>query len=1127
MDTQVLSYRCPEDYGSRVVRRRKKNTGDSVKISVSSLENRMSKISRRRCGDLAYVVAAALMLILLVSSAVQGQVTTATLLGSVQDPSGAAIRGATVTVTNVQTGLVRTAVSGDNGEYAVDLLPVGDYEIRVEYTGFKTDERSPVTLQIGSRARVDFALQVGKISEKVEVTGAQPILDTDTSESGQVIERTRVTQLPLNGRQFIQLTLLTPGVVPEVKGTLSSPLSLSGGSVNANGARYEDNVYVLDGVSIRDEIYTRLTVSPSVDAIEEFKVHTSNYSAEFGGHGGAQINISTRSGTNSLHGVVYDFLRNDVLDARNFFDPKRPPFRQNQFGASVGGPIIKNKTFFFGNYEGSRIFKGITLTSALPTDALRSGDFTGMGPIIDPMTGLPFPNDMIPAGRIVPFAQAYLNKIPHAMTAALGRNFAGFGNRNFDLNQFTARVDHSIRASDQIFGRFIFSNVNDTEPFPATVDPSGNPLSPPGFGQTTFQKSRNLAAGYTHIFSPSLLNEFRFGYSFLDVGQHSQNSNVDFVTQFGFMGTNPPPLGAGYPSIVIPGFSTLGDPTTQLFVGNNVFTFSDNMVKNFTRHSLKFGGSYKKSYVRTEFVFNSAGQFKFLGVFTQNPFADFLLGFPAVATALTGDPLLHGIGYGVGAYLQDDWRVTPRLTLNLGVRYDINSPFRERDNKFANFAPEIGGFVIAGSPGHINPAANPGRFPGVPFKTARELGYPDALTNGDYNNFAPRVGFAYSPFPTVAVRGGFGIFFDTGLSGGRFGILGFNPPFTGLGVALNFNPATPIPAQTLLVTPSFNAVLGQGPAKNFPNGYLEEWNLSVEKQLGSSFVVEAAYIGSRGIKLDGTLLPNQPTASAAPLSGRVQFPVLGVDLEIASAAFDSWYHGLILRGEKRYSHGLVFSGNYTFSKSLDTNGGSLSNFSDQSNGAPQFSGNIAAEKGRSSFDARHRFVFNAVYDLPFGRGKAYLNNYSGFAEKVVGGWQLNTIIVMQSGRPVTATIPFDQSNTGANTDRPNLIGNPNSGPRTPNQWFNVGAFQLQPFGTFGNAGRGIINGPTYKTVDLGIAKITPVNERLGVEFRAEFFNLFNHTNFDLPDRQFKTPGFGQIFSANDPREIQFALKLRF
>jgi len=344
---------------------------------------------------------------------------------------------------------------------------------------------------------------------------------------------------------------------------------------------------------------------------------------------------------------------------------------------------------------------------------------------------------------------------------------------------------------------------------------------------------------------------------------------------------------------------------------------------------------------------------------------------------------------------------------------------------------------------------------------------------------------------------------------------------------LNFDPTTPIPAQTALVTPAANVVLGQGLAKNFPNAYLEEWNLGVEKQLGDSFVLEAAYIGSRGIKLDGTLFPNQPNAGPGPLDGRLRWPVLGVDLEIASPAFDSWYNSLILRGEKRYSHGLVLSGSYTFSKSLDTGGGSLSNFSDQSNGTPQYSGNIAAEKGLSSFDARHRFVLNAVYELPFGHGRAHLGEIQGVVGKLVSGWQVNSIIVAQSGRPETPLLPIDQSNTGAFTDRPNIIGDPNTGPRTPNQWFNTNAFQLQPFGTFGNAGRGIINGPRYASVDLGIVKITGITERTALEFRAEFFNLLNHTNFDLADRQFGTPGFGQIFSAGDPREIQFGVKWRF
>jgi len=370
-------------------------------------------------------ISAVLLLVLAPPDICRSQVTSGTLLGTVQDPSGAAIRGANVTATNLQTGLSRSVLSGEDGGYIINLLPVGDYSIRVEFSGFKTDERSVVNLQINSKARVDFILQVGKVSEKVEVSGSQPVLDTDTAESGQVIENTRVTQLPLNGRQFIQLTLLTPGVVPEVKGTLSSPLALSGLSVNANGARYEDNVFLLDGVLIRDEIYDRLTVSPSVDAIEEFKVHTSNYSAEFGGHGGAQINISTRSGTNAFHGIVYEFLRNDVLDARNFFDPTKPHFRQNQFGASLGGPIKQNRAFFFGNYEGSRIFKGITITSALPTDAMRMGNFAGMGPIIDPTTGSPFSMDQIPTDRIVPFAQVLSDEDSTCNVPGIGEKFCG------------------------------------------------------------------------------------------------------------------------------------------------------------------------------------------------------------------------------------------------------------------------------------------------------------------------------------------------------------------------------------------------------------------------------------------------------------------------------------------------------------------------------------------------------------------------------------------------------------------------------------------------------------------------------------------------------------------------------
>jgi len=1042
----------------------------------------------------------------------------------VQDPTSASVRGASITATNLQTGVSRSALSDEDGEYVINLLPVGNYSVRVEHAGFTTEERPSIELQINSRVRLDFVLQVGSVSEKINVEGSAPLLDTDTAESGEVIENQRVTQLPLNGRQFIQLALLTAGVVPEVKGTLSSPLALSGQSANANGTRFEDNVFLLDGVPIRDEIYERLTVSPSIDAIQEFKVHTSNYSAEFGGHGGAQVNISTKSGTNALRGTVYEFLRNDVLDAKNYFDgPIKPPFRQNQFGVSLGGPIRHNQTFFFGNYEGSRIFKGITLGAALPSQDMRNGNFTGMGPIIDPATQQPFTNDQIPDALIAPFAKAMLANVPLPTIIGPGRNFTGFGDRDLSMNQFTTRIDHTFTNNNLIFGRFIYSNVNDLEPYPATVDlSSGSPLPPPGFGQLTKQRSRNLALQYTHVFNPSFLNQLRFGYNYLDAGQKSANSNVNFVSEFGFQGTNPPPLGAGYPSMVIPGFSTLGDATTKLFTRNNVFSLMDDVVRNVGKHSLKFGGAYSKSLVRTEFVFNTAGQYKFLGTFTGNPFADFLLGYPSVATALTGNPTLHGIGYRVGAYLQDDWRLTSRLTLNLGIRYDINSRFRERDGKMANFAPEIGGFVIPGTPGHTNPAADFARFPGVPFETSSQLGYPDQLTNNDYNNFAPRIGFAYSLTDSLVIRGGFGLFYNTGLLGGRFGIMGFNPPFTGLELFLNFDPTAPISAATSLGNPATNVILGQGPTKNFPDAYLPEWNLSIEKQFGSSFMIESEYIGSRGIHLDGTTLPNQPVPGGTP-----RWPILGVDLEIAAPAFDSWYQGLILRTEKRYSHGLVLSASYTFSKSLDTGGGSLSNFSDEHSGAPQNSTDIAAEKARSAFDTRHRVVLNAVYELPIGQGKVLASNATGFIQKLVSGWRLNSILVAQAGRPETPLLTNDQSETGAFSDRPNLVGDPNNGPKTPNAWFNVNAFQLQPLGQFGNAGRGVITGPGYASLDIGLAKFTPLSERINLEFRAEAFNLLNHPNFDLANREFGTPTFGQIFSANEPRELQFGLKVHF
>jgi outer membrane receptor protein involved in Fe transport len=1068
-----------------------------------------------------------LVLLLWTALGAWSQVITGTILGTITDLSGAVVVGATVTATNINTGLSRSVATGDEGDYTIPLLSLGDYKVQVEHAGFKKEERIDIHLPIGEKRRVDFALAVGNVKEEVLVRSEPPLVNSESAETGDAISNRGVTQLPLNGRQFVQLALLTPGVAEEIKGTVSSPLALSGFSFQANGTRYDSNMFLLDGVSIRDSVYSRLSISPSIDAIQEFRVHTSNYSAEFGGQGGAQVNISTRSGTNQFHGTVYEFLRNSVLDSRNFFDIAKPPFRQNQFGLSLGGPLRKDKTFFFGNYEGLGIFKGISITAAVPTEDMRIGNFAGSDPVIDPTTGNPFTNNQIPEDRIAPYATALLEKVPQPTSPGLGRNWAGFGPRDLDSDQFTARIDHSFSSNNLLFARFIFANVNDLEPIPGVLlgAAAANPLRPPGFGQTTTQKSRNFGLGYTHVFSPTWLNELRFGYNHMNAGQSSENSAINFGQQFGFQGTNPPPLGSGYPVFTIAGFSTFGDANTQLFTKTNDFSLHDNLAYIRGKHSLRFGGEYTRTLIRTAFVFNTAGQFTYVGAFTRNPFADFLLGYNSVANALTGDPLEHGVSYRLGAFVQDDWRATSKLTINLGLRYDIQPPYHERDNKLANFAPEIGGFVIVGSPGHINPSADIARFPGVPFTTSSELGYPDALSDTDYKDFAPRIGVAYAVTPGLVVRGGYGLFYSNGNLGARFGIMGFNPPFTGLKLFLNFDPTNLIPVQQSLVSPSANLTLGQGPARDLPNAYTHQWNLGLQKQLGQSFMVEATYVGTRGERLDGTLLPNQPDASPDPLEPRLKWPNIAPDQIVASPAFDSWYHALILRAEKRYAQGLLLGVNYTFAKSLDTNQGSQGNAS--GGGQPQFSGDIAAEKGRSAFDIRHRLVLNAVYDLPFGRGRRFLPNATGVLGFLTGGWQLNSIVVAETGQALTPLVPVDQSNTGGNTDRPNQISDPNTGPRTVNQWFNVNAFQTQPFGTFGNAARSGIDGPRFFTLDLSAVKRTRITEGTTLEFRAEAFDLSNRVNFDMPSRVIDTPGFGQIFTAKEARELQFALKFIF
>lgn len=1076
-------------------------------------------------------------------SAAVGQGTiTGTILGTVKDASGAVVPGAAITATNQATGFSRSTQSSTTGTYTIPFLPVGTYQVKAEMSGFKTQTFTDLKLDIEQKAVINFSLGVGGRAEEMTVTGEASLVKSESMEVGEVFENERVTELPLNGRRFVQLILLTPGASPEPQGIFSQPFAVAGQSPQVNGNRSDTNNYLLDGTSLNDVTYNHIAASPSVDAIQEFKVLSGLYSSEFGSAPGAQVNVTIKSGTNDFRGAAWEFLRNEVLDAKNFFDVERQPFRQNQFGGILGGPIVKNKTFFFGNYEGLRVRKAITITSALPSDALRMGDFTGLPTIFDPLTfdpntntSQPFPNNQIPANRISSVSLALLDLIPPATSPGLGRNFVGSSKRIQNSDQVNARIDHTFGANDSIFERFTFSDIDNLEPIPgaASFETASAPISPPGFGQLTRVKDINNVVQYVHTFGPALINQFRFGYNYTRTRQNQENTD-DFGGANGIQGTDNRVLSPGVPTFIISGFSTLGGTTFDLNWRNQTFSFIDDLSYHRGNHTLKFGFVGERVQANTEFLLAPRGQFNFLGTFTRSPqsptttghpFADFLLGYPSVAAAATGSSLVHLRSYRIAAYVQDDWKVTPKLTLNLGVRYELFPPWGERDAKYANVDLDRELVVLATKDGQIHPGAMTGAFPQFTFVTAQEAGFPSRLVETDYSDFAPRIGFAYSPLDSgrFVIRAGYGIYYSRQTASNG---LSFNPPFIGNKSFNNINLANPIPVETALINTSAVAPNFQYITKENPTGYVQSWSLNLQYELSRDFIAEAIYFGSKGTKLTASIFPNQATPGTTPIATRTPHPAFANSISLSGPFSWSSYNALTLRLQKRAGHGLTMAANYTYSKSLDTK--SSGNSTAAESNKPQDSRNIAAEWAPSVFDITHRGTVSLVYELPFGRGKSYANQATGIAGHLVSGWSTTAVIILQGGTPFAPILAIDRSGAGVRQDRPDLVGDPNAvSDQSVDRWFNTDAFVLQPAGQFGNAGRNIIRGDGYQNVDFSVLKSTSLTERQRLEFRAEFFNLFNHPSFKLPNRVFGSADFGQIFSATDSREIQFGLKYIF
>ena len=1068
-----------------------------------------------------------------------GQMNTGEISGRVQDPSGSVIPGATVVAQQAKTSQKFTVATNNSGEYLFPQLPVGDYSLSVTATDFRPSTLPRLDIHAGDRLRSDFTLLLGDRSELVTVHVESGQLQMESAEIRDVIVRQQVTDLPMKSRQFLDLAMLNPGVVRPPGGTRGDAMQQGGTLVNVLGQRSGHNLYLLDGVAITDEHFNNMVISPSIDAIEEFNIEKTSYAPEFGGKSGAVINVVTRSGSNSLHGSLFEFVRNDVFDAKNFFDSAgapTPPFRQNQYGGTVGGPARKNKTFFFLSYEGQRIRKSLTQTFSVPTVAMRNGNFSGLPVIYDPTSVAggkrqPLLNNQIPNGRLDPIAVALLAHIPLPNLPGLAQNLRSTGNQRVNENQYSTRLDHQFSQKDMVFLRASLFDARQADPFGSSVLQES---LLPSFGRNLSTHAINGAAGWTHAFSANVLNESRFGFVTVAGGQTSSNAENDFAAQTGLQGVTANPLDMGYPQVSFGGqFTSMGDPSLFTFRNNQDFEYYDNVIWHTGTHTIKFGAYLMHFNLQPVNPNGARGIFSFTprwtssqpGLADGNAFADFLLGYPTTAQVGLGRAAMDANTLWGHFYVQDGWQVTPNLKIDAGIRYEYNRNMTEGDNRIAAIDTSIAGgrFVVASDEsGNISPASNallP--FIPIPYVASSAAGWNNSLLVPRSLRLAPRSGLAWSVpgrLKTV-IRAGFGIYPNQA----AYSIvtnLAQNLPFfvtKTVNSAVTLSP-TFTTGNALTANP-IGTVGGNNLDHTFKIEYNEVWNFSLERELTPSTLLSLLYVGSRTVHADSGTVLNVPLPGAGAIAARRPIPQLS---QIADIRWNGWatYHALTVAAKRRFAKGLMFDANWTWSHSIDDASDPGATLNEPN--LPQNVYDLGSEKASSSFDHRHRVVVSFIYQLPL-TGKP-----SGWVHAILGQWQLGGYFTAQSGAPFTVNIASDQANIGAGpAQRPNISGSPDNGPKNPQQWFDTSVFSLPALFTFGNAPRNAVIGPGLREFDLSLQKDFRVTEATKLQFRAEAYNLFNHPNFNIPNRIAFAPNFGSISSAQDSRQLQFAMKFLF
>ena len=1061
------------------------------------------------------------------------QTNTAEIQGVVRDALGGLLPGASVLVVGVASGSRVERASDEAGRFFIPALPVGEYTVTVTLNGFKTITRSHVTVQVGQRIELAITLPLGERTENVTVTGAVPLLQIANAEISDVIDNRRVQELPLNGRQFLQLAQLSDGVVVPPGGTRGAALEQAGSLPAVLGQRSGHNIYLLDGVKVTDELFNNLVVSPSVDAIQEFKIQKTMYPVEFGGKASALINVVTKSGSNAFHGGAVESFRSDKLDSRNYFDDPAqpvPPLRQHQFGAHAGGPLRRNRTFFFVDYEGQRVDRSLTQTFSVPTAAMRNGSFAGLPPLCDPLTRTaagctPFSGNQIPASRFSAVATGLLQRVPLPTASGAVQNLLAVERQNTPMDQGAVRIDHRLSDDDTVFGRFTVYNVRDAQPFGTS---SLNETLIPGFGREVTTRSRNLALSHTHTFSTRVLNELRFGWLTAAGGQASPNQGTPFAAATGLQGVTTNPLDTGYPQVSFAGlFSTIGDPTSFVSRDNRSIEFYDNVLIDRGAHHLKLGG-----YV-FDLSFNpvnpnaARGAFTFNGQWTGNAFADFLLGYPGAAQVGIGRADEHGRTTWFHVYGQDDWRVNANLSVNYGLRYEVNSQMTDVDNRLSAIDLTVPGgrFVIASDDqGNISPTAQPllAQIP-IAAITSHDAGWTNGLLRPSYQRFAPRIGLAWSlgERGDTVLNAGAGVFLNQWAYSVQQALAQTLPFFFAKTINAPADALQPAATtETILLAPANGSVGGSTMNHDYRTEYAKNVTLGIQRQLTPTSAVDVSYLGSWIVGADSSTALNVPAPGAGPIGPRRPVPALS---NVTAIRWDGYsvFHALTVRAEQRLSRGLAFGANYTLSKAIDD--ASDPGATTFETNLPQDVRNMAAERADSSFDHRHRFVGNVTYALP---GPAQATGWRG---SVASGWRVNAIATFQSGAPFTVNLGTDRANIGSGpAQRPDAICDANqNAPHTTAEWFNTGCFALPALFSFGNAKRNSVISPGYANVDIGIAKDVPLPNGARLQLRWEMFNVLNTANFDVPNRTFGTPNFGHIFSALPARQMQLGVKLQF